>query len=436
MLKVVNSLVNFFLNPFFRKLDITYRILTKSQCLPTHILPSTLKTIFILSNVRNNQKNGLNVLRINKYRLIHNFWVLVNSETKAQHVYNVKNITNSKTTNFYFTMQGIIKSNKNILQLYYFFDKIVFSKGSYLYWVDNILYHYQNIIKDQSKVYNVRIYLFFMYLNVCTTFNKNISFIKVNLTQFRGVENFFKVLSQVKISTVTTSSQKTNIKLKKTNTYTNNHRNTLKAYYNFYKDELISSTNLVMSYILINNTNFIKKTTQISNLDLAEKFKTLTLTWYNKVHNTTHDVSKHVVVMYLRAARHFNKGRYSRNRQLYRTGVYWCIWLNVVIVYALHYYFYRVVFAFGYLWLPLSVMILSIFSSRVYKYRYYNLNQLIQEFKEYNNFIFYILLKFNIYCSNFLRNIQVNLKRFYTSFKSVALISLENFVFIVRSLFK
>lgn len=47
--------------------------------------------------------------------------------------------------------------------------------------------------------------------------------------------------------------------------------------------------------------------------------------WYNKVHNTVIGVSKNSIMLYLRAARHFNKGRYSRNRQLYRTGVYWCI---------------------------------------------------------------------------------------------------------------
>jgi hypothetical protein len=127
---------------------------------------------------------------------------------------------------------------------------------------------------------------------------------------------------------------------------------------------------------------------------LKNKHKFFKINWFNKLHFSTHSSTSNLVMLYLRAAKHFNKGRYSRNRQLYRTGVYWCIWLNIVIVYALHFYFYRIVYSFGYIWLPLGLLILSIFSSRLYKYRYYNINQIIVEFKEFNNLLFLLFLKF------------------------------------------
>jgi hypothetical protein len=120
------------------------------------------------------------------------------------------------------------------------------------------------------------------------------------------------------------------------------------------------------------------------------------IVWYNKLYNLSLKKKKLDIILYLRSSKHFNKGRYSRNRQLYRTGVYWCIWLNVVIVYGLYFYFYRFVFSFGYFWLPIGFLLLSVFSSRLYKYRYYNINQIVVEFHEYVDFLFYFWLKLKI----------------------------------------
>jgi hypothetical protein len=50
--------------------------------------------------------------------------------------------------------------------------------------------------------------------------------------------------------------------------------------------------------------------------------KMLNIVWYNKIHNTTINIIKNSLILFIRSAKHFNKGRYSRNRQLYRTGVY------------------------------------------------------------------------------------------------------------------
>lgn len=100
--------------------------------------------------------------------------------------------------------------------------------------------------------------------------------------------------------------------------------------------------------------------------------------------------SKAVSAMFIRKNKIFNKGRYSRNRQLYRTGVYWCLWLNIINVFGLYYYFYRFVFNFGYFYIPMLILILSIFGSRLIKYRLYNLENIVKEF----NFFVELFSKF------------------------------------------
>lgn len=66
-----------------------------------------------------------------------------------------------------------------------------------------------------------------------------------------------------------------------------------------------------------------------------------------KVFNFFNDYSNLV----LRKTKSFNKSRYSRNRQYYRTGVYWCLWLNIILVFGLYYAFYRYTFKFSYIFI-------------------------------------------------------------------------------------
>ena len=53
---------------------------------------------------------------------------------------------------------------------------------------------------------------------------------------------------------------------------------------------------------------------------------------------------------FIRKNKSFNKGRFSRNRQVYRTGVYFCFYINILAFYALWYYFYKFKLKFTYLW--------------------------------------------------------------------------------------
>ena len=71
----------------------------------------------------------------------------------------------------------------------------------------------------------------------------------------------------------------------------------------------------------------------------------------------------------LRKTKSFNKSRYSRNRQYYRTGVYWCLWLNIILVFALYYVFYKYTFKFSYIfifYIVSSVLCLLAFFSKNY----------------------------------------------------------------------
>lgn len=88
---------------------------------------------------------------------------------------------------------------------------------------------------------------------------------------------------------------------------------------------------------------------------------------------------------FIRKNKIFNKGRYSRNRQTYRTGFYWCLWINIFVVYGLHYLFYRFTFVFGYLWIPFIIFFGSFLFSRMLKYNFHNYKFIIAELNAFSN---------------------------------------------------
>lgn len=92
---------------------------------------------------------------------------------------------------------------------------------------------------------------------------------------------------------------------------------------------------------------------------------------------------KKINLNFIRKHKIFNKGRYSRNRQYYRTGVYWCLYINIIAVLGFYFWFYKVTLNFGYFWWLLWLFIFSFFFSK-----YFNL------FSNNYNFIFNILNDF------------------------------------------
>ena len=118
---------------------------------------------------------------------------------------------------------------------------------------------------------------------------------------------------------------------------------------------------------------------------------------------------KNYNISYLRKNRIFNKGRYSRNRQLYRTGVYWCLWLNIIMVYGLYFMFYRFSFNFGYIWWGILILAYSTIFSRIVKYNFFNIFYIIREFSNLHKWYGYIFLDVIRYLENSFDNYLVNI---------------------------
>ena len=143
------------------------------------------------------------------------------------------------------------------------------------------------------------------------------------------------------------------------------------------------------------NTNWLKK-----------------LTFFYPIRFSESSVSKHIklnnldnyVFLYIRKNRIFNKGRYSRNRQLYRTGVYWCLWLNIMWVYGLYFMFYRFTFNFGYFWWGLLIFAYSTIFSRVLKYNFFNIFFIKNEFFLFLKWLGLIFVNTKDFFLNILKN--------------------------------
>lgn len=119
-----------------------------------------------------------------------------------------------------------------------------------------------------------------------------------------------------------------------------------------------------------------------SNWAVRFKAKDLSLNYYNSDFSS---FSIQPLFYFLRKHKLFNKGRYSRNRQTYRTGAYWSLWVNILAVTGFYYWFYRFSMNFGYLWPFLSLFVLSFIMPRALKYNFF-LFQTCQ--KVFLNFLF------------------------------------------------
>jgi hypothetical protein len=101
--------------------------------------------------------------------------------------------------------------------------------------------------------------------------------------------------------------------------------------------------NIILS---LKNMSFSKVGNK-SLFDLNKKFKIIFSNTFMYKYLGLRQI-KTFTIYFLRKTRFFNKGRYSRNRQNYRTGVYWCLYVNIVAVLAIYYFFFRFSFNFGY----------------------------------------------------------------------------------------
>ena len=86
---------------------------------------------------------------------------------------------------------------------------------------------------------------------------------------------------------------------------------------------------------------------------------------------------------FLRKNKVYNKGRYSRCRQNYRTGVYMCMYLSVCAIFGLYYWFYKFSFNFTYLWWLFIAFVASFFLPKIVKYRLYEPTTLFNKFFDF-----------------------------------------------------
>lgn len=94
---------------------------------------------------------------------------------------------------------------------------------------------------------------------------------------------------------------------------------------------------------------------------------------------------------YLRKNKVYNKGRYSRCRQNYRTGVYMCMYLSVVSIFGLYYWFYKFSFNFTYLWWFFIVFVGSFFLPKIIKYRLYEPTTIVTKVFDFFKWFFLVL---------------------------------------------
>jgi len=317
-------------------------------------------------------------------------------------------LTDNKINDLFVLKRMFVFFKKNkFFNSYTFVDFILLQNFLYKKYFNLLSGSYFNNLENINLL---KLNFLFIYFNKTPAINKNY---KYNLNYYSDWYTFlfnnFNKFDKIKFD----NSEVINFKKKKfiymsktiklyTKAYKFNNLNLYKknnffsnfyVYINFYFNKLNSSFFKKINF----NKTFFKK---IYN-NLPIRFSNSSINKYINFNNITN-----YSFFYLRKNKIFNKSRYSRNRQLYRTGVYWCLWLNILIVYGLYFFFYRFSFNFGYLWFGLAILIFSTIFSRVLKYKFYNLYILFNEFIKLFNWV-------NLIFKNFL----INFKKFLVEFR-------------------
>jgi hypothetical protein len=325
-------------------------------------------------------------------------------------------------------------------QFYFFSKSIVFSKTLNKF---KFLFFKKNKNLSNVVIFLIIQKLFFKrYFNLCSSiyFSKINSYnlVKLNWIFYLFLENskgFYKIydLSKYsdwydfnfkhinvldrKILNKKNLLNKTQSTKKNFNSNKINYFYKIYNYYNKFFIKILSDLNLNYKNLILINFNFFKN----SKIKLANSWLN-SLKFFYPIRFSETSVSKHIklnnisnyVFFYIRKNRIFNKGRYSRNRQLYRTGVYWCLWLNIMLVYGLYFMFYRFTFNFGYFWWGLLIFAYSTIFSRVLKYNFFNIFYLKNEFFHFLKWLGFIFLNIKSYILYVLKNI-INIYILYLS---------------------
>jgi hypothetical protein len=224
-----------------------------------------------------------------------------------------------------------------------------------------------NNLSSKNKSFNI------FYSNLSNKLDNNLIYYFIlkkiilqnnNNKKFFLVESFYFILSY----TLVNANRFENIKLVYNNNFfnfqqINNLINTkslksINQFQNYTTDEL----NIKKIRNIFNKVSFLPKV-KLNNL-----YKNILIKFNSTSIDRLLNNSQIYNILFIRNFKVFNKGRYSRNRQYYRTGVYWCLYINIVAVVGMYYWFYRFTMNFGYLWWLFYFFILTFFFSKFIKY--------------------------------------------------------------------
>lgn len=260
-------------------------------------------------------------------------------------------------------------------------NKIVFSTITYIV---NLNYNFF------FKIYKNTDIIIYLLINRFSISNESININKYNITKFNDYIRYINNTNNLdcflenQIIFGLTNNLKTKLKNKLNNKLLNNYSNL--------KNLVTIKNNTFFLINLFNNINVSIDSNFLSNLKNTYK---ISFSASNIVKYLSDKAVNNSIILYLRKNKIFNKSRYSRNRQTYRTGAYWCLYINIIAVVAFYFWFYKFTMNFGYLWWLLYSLILSFFFSRALKHRFYNPLNLISEF--INGFKWFILILSNIF---------------------------------------
>ncbi len=123
--------------------------------------------------------------------------------------------------------------------------------------------------------------------------------------------------------------------------------------------------------------------------------------------------------MVLRKTKSFNKSRYSRNRQYYRTGVFLCLWANIIFVIGSYYAFFRLTFKFSYIFIILLITFSLILFS------YFSRNFTIGILKSAARLVNYISISLVLYTMSLALKLKVLFKLYSIELISTIILSLR-----------
>lgn len=290
-----------------------------------------------------------------------------------------------------------------------FFDK-VHKHHLFFYFLLIQLFFFKNFYKFISNFFYFKVseknliklnFVFYWYLQECDGClyvfdnNKLLDWYKINF-DFLELIIFSKTKSNPK-----TLNLRKFFRLNKFLYFSKIYKNYNKIYFNIFKKLSILDNSLSIKKFLFFKINELYK------YKFTFSFKKSNFSKILPIRFSESSMNKYISLknlnsynfFFLRKNKIFNKGRYSRNRQLYRTGVYWCLWLNIIIVYGLFFLFYRFTFNFGYIWIGVFVLLFSLIISKVIKYNFINFFEVYKEF-------FLIVRWFGLIFSNFLLNFK------------------------------